>query len=95
MSDTIDAANGEHASLMTEVDEVSLADARSLQTDDSVADTLDVRSDAIGIMQNSTAPFRRPAMLAGAALAAGLAVLIIGGILGRGVRRNGIPSVEA
>jgi hypothetical protein len=64
-------------------DEASLADSLWSQGPDSVPDTLEVRNDSIAVMQNSMANFRRPVVIAVAAVGAAVALLVAAGFLRR------------
>ena len=77
---------GERASFLTDEDEMSLATSRSMQTDESVPDTLDVRSDAVAVMQSSVAPLRQPAVRIAIAVGVGMALMLAAGLVGRALR---------
>jgi predicted NBD/HSP70 family sugar kinase len=89
MAHATDPTEYGHAGLLTEADEMSLAQSRARQTDDSVPDTLDVRSDAVAVLQDSMEPLRRPTQAALAALALSLVVIVGGGLLARLMRHRG------
>lgn len=91
MVSTAGSAGDGHAAFLTKADEMSLADSVAAQTADSVPDTLDVRSDAMSVMQDSTDSMRGPARKA--AMAAGIALLVIvaGSILSRAMRGRSAP----
>mgnify|MGYP003588611140 FL=1 len=86
MASTSASAGDGHAAFLTKADEMSLAESVAAQTADSVPDTLEVRSDALSVMQDSTDSMRGPARKA--AMAAGIALLVIvgGAILSRAMR---------
>ncbi|MBK9739875.1 MAG: hypothetical protein IPO93_10230 [Actinobacteria bacterium] len=92
MTSTDDVSGNGHATFLTEDDEMSLAEAKTLQTEESVPDTLEVRSDAVAVMRDSMAPMRQPLMIAAAVVGVAVAVILVGGILGRALRRGGTPS---
>ena len=51
MASTSASAGDGHAAFLTKADEMSLAESVAAQTADSVPDTLEVRSDALSVMQ--------------------------------------------
>jgi hypothetical protein len=73
-------------------DEMGLAEAQAQQTDGSIPDTLEVRSDALVIMQDSLESMRPSALLAGA-VGSVVALVIVGAALIGRIR--GRPNVTA
>jgi hypothetical protein len=68
---------------MSEPDEMSLAEARTRQTDASEPDTLEVHGDSWSLLEEEIGGLRRPAQLALGALVVGLLVVVGGGLLSR------------
>ena len=91
MASSSSVTEGGRTTFAGEADEMSLADAQSRQTDDSIADTLGVRSDAIAVAQDSMDRLRRPIVIAASIVALGLAITIGIGLLGRTIRSGPIP----
>lgn len=77
-----------HPTFAAEVDEVSLADARSDSTSssapDAVPDSLDVRSDSLMVMSGTLQRLRRPAVAVAVGLAVTVAALVAVSFLTRG-----------
>lgn len=87
------AGESGQSSFLTERDEMSLADEQLAVGPESVADTLEVRDDSLAVLQNDLAGLRGPARVAIIAVGIGLAVVIVGGLLGR-VARKGTAAAE-
>jgi hypothetical protein len=90
VSNTNGAGDG-HASFLTRDDEMGLAEAQTLQTDESVPDTLEVHSDAVSVMQDSVQGLKKPARMIAIGVGVAVAVVIALGILGR-TRRGEVPT---
>jgi hypothetical protein len=73
-------------------DEMGLAEAQAQQTDGSIPDTLEVRSDALVIMQDSLESMRPPALLA-RVVGGAVALVIVGAALTGWIR--GRPTMPA
>ena len=67
--------------LLTEADEMSLAEALARQSPDSVPDTLEVRDDSLAILQGEVAAWRRPVLMALGVVAIGIIAFVGGGLL--------------
>jgi hypothetical protein len=73
-------------------DEMGLAEAQAQQTGESIPDTLEVRSDALVIMQDSLESMRPSALLAGV-VGGAVALVIVGATLIGWIK--GRPTVTA
>jgi hypothetical protein len=80
-----------HASFLTRDDEMGLAEAQAMQTDDSVPDTLEVHSDSLSVMQDSVQGLKRPARMIAIGVGVAVAVVIALGVIGR-ARRGELPA---
>ena len=74
----------EHGPFVTDEDEISLAESLERETPESVPDTLEVRSDAMSVMQASATPLRKIALASIAALAVGIVVIVLTSAISRG-----------
>lgn len=92
MTDTGTTGEAAHVSSLTEADEISLAESIARTDASSVPDTLEVRSDSMAVMRNSTAPLRRPLGIAAAVVGLAVVVVVVSGLLGR-ARRGGSAAV--
>lgn len=81
---------GHQGTFTTADDEASLATARASQSEGAPPDTLEVRSDALAILQDSVAPVRRAILVAGTV---GIAALVVVLVTMSWLRRN--PNVNA
>ncbi len=82
-------ATAGHASYATQDDQMSLSAERAASDGSSVPDTLEVRSDVLGVMQASLGRVRRPAMVALGAVAIVVGTLVAVGLMRR--RPGGVP----
>lgn len=87
------AGNG-HAAFLTRDDEMSLAEAKAAQTSESIPDTLEVHSDAMSVLQDSTDSMRKPARMIALVVGVGLLVIIGGSILSRVMRSSSAPQTQ-
>lgn len=94
MASTSGPAGDGHAAFLTADDEMSLADAVAAQTPDSVPDTLEVRSDAMSVMQDSTDSLRAPVRMIATAVGIVLLVIVGGTILNRVMRGRSAPPTQ-
>lgn len=81
-----DAGAPLHESFRTEDDEIGLATSQARQSGESVPDTLEVHSDTLSVMTDEMSAWRKPVRLALVAVAVGLAVIVVGGLVARGAR---------
>ena len=88
MTNGADASTNGHAPFLTAEDEIGLAVSQALQTDDSVPDDLEVRSDASAVLQSSMEPLRRPALIVAGVVGLVLVVIIGGGLIGRAMKHS-------
>lgn len=72
-----------HANYATQDDQMSLSAERAATDGSSVPDTLEVRSDALGVMQASVGRVRRPAKVALGAVAIVVGTLVAVGLMRR------------
>ncbi|MDO8308729.1 MAG: hypothetical protein Q7V58_10290 [Actinomycetota bacterium] len=84
-------ATAGHASYATQDDEMSLSAERAAADSSSLPDTLEVRSDALGVMQASMGRVQRPVMVALGAVAVVVGTLVAVGLMRR--RPGGTGSV--
>ena len=68
---------------LTEADEMSLAQTRARVSEDSPADTLEVRGDSLMLLQDEMESWRRPARAILAAAAVGIVGLLGAAVLSR------------
>lgn len=88
------ATSPEHGPFVTDKDEISLAESKERETADSVPDTLEVRSDAMSVMQASAPPLRKIALASLAVLALGIVIVVVSGAFSRGRGTLPTPPIE-
>lgn len=76
-------ATAGHASYATQDDEMSLSAEQAAADGSSLPDTLEVRSDALGVMHESMGRVRRPVMVA-----LGVAAIVVGTLVAVGLMRK-------
>lgn len=76
--DTTQAPDHTPNGFLTQQDEMSLAQERAAQTDESVPDTLEVRDDSVAILQGTLGGMRRPLLVT--VVAVGATVLLAVGV---------------
>jgi len=81
-------ANSSPTGFLTEADEMSLAQSRSLVSDDSATDTLEVRGDSLILLQDELESWRRPVQAILAAAAIGFVGLLGAAVLSRMGRKT-------
>ncbi len=78
---------------MSKADELSLAEATAAEPDETVPDDLEVRSDAVMVMNGTLQRLRKPALAVAAGVAITLGAIVALGILSRS-RSGGVDPVH-